>query len=644
MRFFARKFAAIGLAILMMVMLALPAAAEPTPAPVTVSKAEEMDGAYYSKLKDETGAALTGNPTLTIVKYQYEGTAYGRTSKPIRGVQFQYAKVGGLYQLTLSDGTTATAYGVTDAFATAVGLSNPDYTFDNYQYYKNGETIQNATSQKTKEELQDFLLASQTNTTDTDGRIVWTLDTTDTTNPWGLYLVVESDVSHAQMQDKDGEWQSISIVESQAPFLVALPTTMVTESNTQYWEKDVVANVKNAVDTAEVEKKIVVGADETMNDGNEAVADTDITTIGDTVHFRLKGTVLDITETSSKTIENYVLTDVISKGLTPVVENGTVKIDAVRITGYDPKEVITLSSTDYTVSGLSEYTVNQEQSSGLDADFTDGKYFTITFTRAGREKLTQLAKDPAPTGSGEEKAVWFYYSATVNSDAVIGPKGESAASENSGNPNKVKLAYHVTGYQDDFVTEWDKVTEFTFGIDVAKQFEGTTPTDVSAVTFKLYKKDAASNETYYYFKGVDGTYHTPSTTFENGVNTDSLTLNSTTKKIVIKGLDEGTYYLEETATVPGYNLLKEPVKVEITADKGGNTYVADAKNPATSEYQGTFTQNGQNVGKVEFTVINTQGFQLPSTGGAGIWMFVIGGVIIIAAGGAYFLLTRKKKQ
>lgn len=633
---------AICLAILMMVMLALPAAAEPTPAQVTVSKAEEMDGAYYSKLKDETGTALTGNPALTIVKYQYEGTAYGQTSKPIQGVQFQYAKVGGLYQLTLSDGTTATAYGVTNAFATAVGLSDPDYTFGNYQYYKNGETIQNATSQKTKEELQSFLAARQTGTTGTDGRIECTLDAT---NPWGLYLVVESDVSQAQMLDKDGEWQPISIVESQAPFLVALPTTMVTESNTQYWEEDVVANVKNAVDTAEVEKKIVVGADETMNDGNEAVADTDITTIGDTVHFRLKGTVLDITETSSKTIESYVLTDVISKGLTPVLNaDSTVKIDAVRITGYDPNNEIVLDSNDYMVSGLLDYTEEQEQGSTLDADFTDGKYFTITFTPAGREKLTQLAKDPAPTGIGEEKAVWFYYSATVNSDAVIGPKGESAVSENSGNPNKVKLAYHVTGYQEDLVTEWDKVTEFTFGIDVDKQFEGTPPTDVSAVTFKLYSStDNGATKHYYSFvKATTGVYHTPSSAVDENAATQ-LKLG-TDNKISLKGLDEGTYYLEETATVPGYNLLKEPVKVEITADKGGNAYVADIYNSATSEYQGTFTQNDQKVGKVEFTVINTQGFQLPSTGGAGIWMFVIGGVIIIAAGGAYFLLTRKKKQ
>lgn len=327
-------------------------------------------------------------------------------------------------------------------------------------------------------------------------------------------------------------------------------------------------------------------------------------------------------------------------------ENARVQIDNFRITGDDSQSPIELTKDDFTVSGLATYTKDQEEAKVLDADFTGGQYFTITFTWQGLQKLTQLAKDPA---GSEEKAVYFYYSAVVQENAVIGPKGEKAVSENSGNPNKVKLGYKVSGYQDDLVTEWDKVTEFTFGVDVQKSFEGTTPNDVTDVTFKLYKKNSDGSKTYYYFKGENGSYHTPSTTKVDGTFTDALNLNLKDKTISLKGLDEGTYYLEETATVPGYNRLKEAVEIKIAADTGNNAYVTDADNASTGDYLGTFTLNDktgekETDGKAEFTVVNTQGFLLPSTGGAGIWMFVIGGVVIIAAGGAYFLLTRKKKQ
>lgn len=659
MVFLKRKMVAIGFAVLMMVLPALPAAAdEPAPATVTVSSAVEMDETYYAQLKDKDGEPLS-DPQLTILKYQYAGAAYTQSSKPIQGVEFKYAKVGGLYQVGLGDKKTATMYGITQAMAEALHLEKKaDYTYQDAAgkttyFYKDGSDIQDAAQTQTKDTLKDFLVTVSGTTesnntangvknaeTDQNGTIQADLDEK---NPWGLYLVVEYNVSNAKVQG-----QPISIVASQAPFIVALPA-LVEENGTSSWEQDVVANVKNVVDTAQAEKKIVVGENEAQKDGSETVADTDLTFIGDTVHFRLKGTVLDIPESSSKKIENYVLTDVISKGLDPVTEKGAVKItpEFVRVTGYDPQQSITLEAGDYTVSGLTEYNdavAATLEKNGLDRDFTDGRYFTITFTETGLDKLTQLAKDPAGNG---EKAVYFYYSATVNADAVIGPKGENAVSEQSGNPNKVKLDYRITDYQEDIVTDWDKVAEFTFGIDVSKQFEDTTPEDVSAVTFKLYKKEAGNTKTYYYFvREADGVYHTPSTKAIENVNTDSLKLDPDSKNISIKGMEEGTYYLEETATVTGYNLLKKPVEIEITVqekDKGQNTYVADAGSTTSDDYLGTFTLNDHQVGKAEFTVLNTKGFLLPSTGGTGTWVFVIVGVVILAAGGAYFLLSRKKK-
>lgn len=606
-----KRLTAIAAAILILMVGILPVSATGT-----VQKTEEMDATYFQTLESAAGVKLTGTPSLTLQKYASlpNDPTTSDTSAPIDGIVFKYAKVGGLYQLTLDDNTTAMAYGVTQAFAQAVGIAgSADYTYNGYSFYRDGADIQNATRGKTVTDLKAFLEENaaannvQTGTT-TNGVVTATLDGT---NAYGLYLVAEYNVENAT---QGGE--PISITQRQRPFVVSLPT-----QNGAYWDETVVANVKNSTGTADVEKKIVVGANETLANGSEIVADTDITTIGDTVHFRLKGTVLPIPSTSSETIDNYVLTDQISKGLTPILENGVVKIDAVRVVGHNT--IVTLDGGDYTVGGLTPISAA--------GDFTGGNAFTITLTTSGLQKLTQVAKTDAAT-----KEVYFYYSATVNTNAVIGPQAPGATA-NSGNPNQVKLDYRVSG-SGDMTTGWDTVTEFTFGIEVEKQFEGTQPVNTSAVTFKLYSStDNGATRTYYTFQGPDGAYTTP-TVAANASAATALKLNAS-KQISIKGLDEGIYYVEETATVPGYNLLKEPVKIEITAETGANPFVDLG---STDNYLGTTVTS--TTGTESVTIINTQGFQLPATGGAGIWMFVLGGILVIGMGCVYFVASKRKKN
>lgn len=186
-------------------------------------------------------------------------------------------------------------------------------------------------------------------------------------------------------------------------------------------------------------------------------------------------------------------------------------------------------------------------------------------------------------------------------------------------------------------TTWDTVTEFTFGLDVTKQFEGTQPVSTSAVTFKLYSSpDNGTTKTYYTFTGENGDYTTPTATADENTATE-LKLDSN-KNISLKGLDEGTYYVEEIATAAGYNLLKEPVEIQITAKKGSNAFV----NPNGNDYLGTTDTSG--TGAESVTIINTQGFQLPATGGAGIWMFVLGGILVIGMGCVYFVTSKRKKN
>lgn len=607
--------------------------AEPTQ---LTTEPKEMDAEYFKTLQGN-GAPLAGNPSLTIGKYiNVEGNLdEADTTKPIGGIEFQYGKIGNLYEIQDGD-TTVMAYGIQQEVATAAGLQNSaDYTHGGMCFYKDVSVINQAVQKKDTNAFSSLQSSLKTGITDKDGQIKAELDAT---NKYGLYLVMETDVLNAYVM-KEGVEVPVSITRSRKPFVISIPTYITDE--TGYWEEHITANVKNSTDDAEVEKKIVIGDNETLTDGTERVADTDTTSIGDTVHFRLKGTVPSIPQNGND-ITKYVLTDNISKGLTPVTVKGegtekvTVKIDGVRTAGG--KQAPRLQSgEDYTVSALSSY--NEEEKA---PEYDSGSTFTITFTEVGLTKLSVWAKQEGT----DNREIYFYYSAVVNENAVVGPKAENAA-DNSGNPNEVKLTYQIDGNRE-MNTSYDKVAEFTFGIDVTKQLDGKTDgiteNNRKEIKFILYSGNT-DTETYYHLK------ETPEGSGIYKMTKDPAIKDTATKmspaaggKIKIRGLEDGTYYLKEISTIKGYNLLKEPVEIVITGKKEQNNYVADAVNTGNSEYTGALDKKDNTDGKVNLSVNNTSGFQLPATGGKGAGIFAVCGVLVIGVGIAYYMISRKKEK
>lgn len=595
---------------------------------------EEMSEEYFKTLQGN-GASLTGNPSLTIGKYinKADNSEEADTNKPIGGIAFQYGKIGNLYEIQDGDATVM-AYGIQNKVATAAGIQNSaDYTHGEMCFYKDGSVINQAVQEQDKKKFLDLSLDLKKTTTGENGQISAELAAP---NPYGLYLVMETDVSGAYVM-KEGKPVPVSITGRRNPFVISIPTYI--KDGTGYWEEQITANVKNSTDDAEVEKKIVIGNNEALIDGTETVADTDTTSIGDTVHFRLKGTVPFIPQNGND-ITKYVLTDNISKGLTPVTvegegtEKGTVKIDGVRTAGGN-QALQLQSGKDYTVSALSPYKENA-------SEYASGNTFTITFTEAGLTKLSSWAKD----GGTDNREIYFYYSAVVNENAVVGPN-EKGAEKNSGNPNEVKLTYQIAGNQE-MNTSYDKVAEFTFGIDVTKQLngktDGITGNNRKKIQFILYS-GKTNAETYYQLK------ETPEGSGIYNMTNVSATKDTATKmspaaggKIEIRGLEEGTYYLKEISTIKGYNLLKKPVKIVITGAMGENHYVADAENTGKKEYTGALDKKDNTDGKVNLSVNNTSGFQLPATGGRGAGIFAVCGVLVIGAGIAYYVAARKKER
>lgn len=94
--------------------------------------------------------------------------------------------------------------------------------------------------------------------------------------------------------------------------------------------------------------------------------------------------------------------------------------------------------------------------------------------------------------------------------------------------------------------------------------------------------------------------------------------------VTIKGLEDGTYYLEETkAPNDKYVLLEDRVEFEVNKNSFDST---DPLNTGTAE-----------------TVINKQKGSLPSTGGSGIYLMMAAGVAVMAIVGVAYMRSQRKE-
>ena len=486
------------------------------------------DLAYYNGLigAEPTAAA---NATINISKYvevDNSDPAQADTNAPVRGVDFSIWKIGDIFQV--QDGTdTLMAYGISDSLAKTIGLIG-DYTVtkDGGEYvlvkdYKEiNEALMKTFPEGYNEELGYNITEENTKTTNDDGLATFA------EQEYGLYLVVESSVAEAQIKNADAtDWEYITITRKQAPYVVSAPIYDVDNGG---WLAEINATAKNVKGTADIDKKIVRSYDGTLGyaDG-EVLNDTDVTSVNDVVEFKFTSKVPDLTDSKDNTaidIDKYVITDAISKGLT------LPEFSAENIVITDKNNVSYTFETDYTVA------------KGVDVGtegYEDGSTFSITFTPAGLEKLTNLAK---AMSDGE---VYVYYTATVNSEAIVGE---------AGNPNKVKLTFQA-GQSHEIDTTWKEVKEFIFGMEANKLFDNAQKNDLAEkVRFKLYMDEACT-------KGIVVTGDKGNYVYSGSGEATELMLDGNSK-LYIKGVPTGVdLYLKETVTSKGYNILKEPVKV-----------------------------------------------------------------------------------
>ena len=271
--------------------------------------------------------------------------------------------------------------------------------------------------------------------------------------------------------------------------------------------------------------------------------------------------------------KNYVIHDKMSDGLTFNA------VDSIKINNGDPLT----AGTDYTIS----------------TDCNDGCTFEISFA----ENLVK-----------PNDVIVVEYSAKINANAVV---------SGTGNPNESWLKYG-----DNNRTEKSITRTYVWKIDVLKYTTDSENKEIGLgdAEFKLYK-EVGGKKLYAEVKNNKITGWT-----EN--ESEAYTFVSAADgKIEIVGLDEGTYYLEETEAPAGYNKLAAPVKVVITKEINNET------NEGTATITYSYDGGAASTGTVK--VLNNKGQELPSTGGIGTTIFYIVGAVLVAAAGI-LLITKKR--
>ena len=371
--------------------------------------------------------------------------------------------------------------------------------------------------------------------------------------------------------------------------------------------------------------------------------------VGDKIPYRIAVTI----PTNIAKLRTFYLTD------TP--EN--LDDDTSTITFYGNKECTTLIKDKTSLlKGENSITV-------YPADTAKGSGFKIDF-------------DPAKLEKYAGQTIYITYEATLKTGANTTVVG---------NLNKVDLTYSnkikSNNVPEDETADHNHIEDtavvYTFQIDITKVGkDGNKKTPLDGVTFKLYEQIAYHTETG---EKVLSDTDAKALGFADTTNFSYKEVaTDTTKgggKLTFTGLSNSKtatpnasrYWLVETKTKEGYNLLGAPVEAKLdivykTTWKEENTFdkgvlVKHSHDASTETFTkpsdgNAKTNNGTQFGTVgkdtrgedvtygslRTEIINKKGFQLPVTGGFGTLLFSGIGVLLVLAGVAVLFSMKKKND
>ena len=333
--------------------------------------------------------------------------------------------------------------------------------------------------------------------------------------------------------------------------------------------------------------------------------------IGDTVTYQLTSKVPDMTGYNSYT---FKFSDTLSKGL-------------------DLKEVLSVKVGNTTLTA---------KKSGTNT-------YALAYDQAKRTLTVTLNDFYNSYKNHTGETITVVYTATLNKDAVIGmnPNTNKAVVEYSNDPTT-----GGTGTSEPSIVDVHTFDFTIYKYYLKDQNNKEDKTALAKAEFELYKGNtegtAADEQAKVNIVDEGNGVYRQATADEAKATgfTSAKIVSDADGKVLVKGLDAGTYYLRETKAPEGYNKLLSDIKVEIKANY-------DPKTGKLTSYSVDYTYNGTTTtGKEikdtktspEVAVENKTGAQLPSTGSKGALMVTLAGIVLFGVLTASKAFGKKKAK
>jgi fimbrial isopeptide formation D2 family protein/LPXTG-motif cell wall-anchored protein len=610
----------------------------------------------------------------------------------IKGVEFSILKVADIVQFSEStaDGRTdnhvEVLYGINKTvgadFLKALGLENGAQRYanadklDETKYFYQSDVLINAlaagleaNSTTVKNALEKYMANNggvKLAPTDAYGK------TQATDLDLGLYLCVETAVPEM-------------VVSTVNPFLVSLPMTSVNGSNATdggtRWIYDVTTFPKNLTGIPELEKTLREQVADTGKNGGsttditDGYAHTGTASAGDVIDYQIISTLPSITSESTY-LTCYTFIDTLSKGISYKKHDVVLEFFADKgctdlITTWKEADGFFTVTYGSTAEGESVMTVEMTARGLAEINSSKAVYPGATMVNSGYSDCT----------------LRITYQAVMDSD-------NSLVFGDQGNPNEVVLTWKRsnTSYYDTLV---DDAHVYTYGIELTKLFSDGQG-NFGNVEFIVH------NDTDNYFvvaelNEAEGIYYVTGHTPNESEATHFIPVAGADGKgiVFIKGLEDDVYTATEVRTDNGYTLLRDDIEIVISqvetvevcdiyqSDVVGliqndsryteaiiseaiskgyiktNGGLADILNnmpqkqlehhllTASASVDGNAVNMLEDSGSINahapLTVVNTRGFDLPSTGDRGVWMYGLLGILLMTGSAVTIIVTSRKK-
>ena len=581
-----KQLAAVLLSLVMLLVLAIPAAAE---GPYSITITNDQDGHTY-----EAYQIFAGDVSSDA---QQEGNVDGPILSNITwGSGVDNTRYEALLNALQADGTIGTEFAdiddATDAAAIAAALDGA-----------NAET-----AAAFADVVSGFLSGTATESRAGEG----------------VYTIADLDAGYYLVKDQDGSLQGDA--DTATEYIVQVLGNV----NMEPKDSDIPTVEKKVSDEEYTQYEGAQGPDyqPPYGEGYNDVADWDI---GDSVPFKLIGSIPDM---SAYDTYKYIFTDTLSNGLT--LQADTIKVYIARnpfdqVNNYKP---LTLGA-EYT---LNVQNVGENGGGSFSITFDDLKTNQYVAGEQGDEYHYVIVTYDATLNAnaaiglpGNRNSVDLQFSNDPNGEG-LGRTAEDTV---------IVFTYELDGTKVDGANVNTKLegAEFVLfnggytrvaRVENGKLVGWLEPDVIKPGVAGTNDREKMNNLTNEDFAKANLTI----TSAENGT-------------FKIAGLDDGTYFLREIQAPNGYNLLDHDLRIDIAATTtNGQDWngVTDALTALTIAVDGGEAEGGNpGTGAVNVQVENNQGATLPETGGMGTTLFyIIGGLLVVGAGVLLVVRIRMK--